>query len=93
MEPLKANITLTIPQFNNVRTRLYIECFQTSATTGLDYDVANITSLRVVSAGRNLDALLSEFDLKSTLNGSRAFLDFGIVTNTGKNFYDLFTRF
>ncbi len=98
LETITVNINVTIPQFNNLRVRLNVTCVQTSQSTLLPIEFGYITSLKVVSAGRNLDAVLSESELLiPTLNGSYAYLDLGVVTNTGKSYYFIllqtFTRF
>ena len=88
LETITVNINVTIPQFNNLRVRLNVTCVQTSQSTQLPIEFGYITSLKVVSAGRNLDAVLSESELLiPMLNGSYAYLDLGVVTNTGKSYY------
>ena len=79
----KINITVTIPQFNNVHTKVLLMLM------GLSDPFGYAVSLEVLEAGRNVDGFMSDiyngvklgdfFDKRSI-----ASLDLGVVTNTGK---------
>ena len=95
---VKVNITLTIPLFTNLRTKLMFTCIDTS--TGQPKQFANILSFSVISMGKNVDGLMSEVNelglypqvSSLTSNGYKyyenyyndtAVLDMGVITNTG----------
>ena len=95
---VKVNITLVIPLFTNLRTKLMFSCIDTS--TGQPKQFANILSFSVISMGKNVDGLMSEINQlgfnptmsRLSSNGYKyyenfyndtAVLDMGVLTNTG----------
>lgn len=97
--PVKVNLKLTIPQFNNVRTIIKLSCSEIDQNnTDKKIQFGHILSFKIVNAGRNVDGLMSEnkylgikpkFSTESSESVlaetyDTATLDLGVITNTGK---------
>jgi hypothetical protein len=85
-------ITINIPPYSNLRTVLNISTVD--SVTGQQF--AHIQSLKILSAGRNVDGLMNEYSKgfmqpsfsrtaksgDSSFYFDSAFFDLGIITNT-----------
>ena len=89
---VKVNFSLALPLFSNLETKVIFECITT--IRGQPEQFGSIHSFKVVSAGRNVDGVMSEvisnrinpvFSTRSPggFYADSAELDLGIVTNTG----------
>ena len=85
------NITLNIPPFSNLRTVLNVSAIDLSTNK----QFGAIQSLKIISAGRNVDGLLNEYNLglmpgptfymsasDAAFYYDTAVFDLGIITNT-----------
>ena len=98
-KPVKVNIEVNIPQFNNIRTIIKFSCSEANKTNPKNkIQFGQLISLKLLMAGRNVDGLMSEnnhFGFKANFTSESthgalaktsdtATLDLGVVTNTGK---------
>jgi hypothetical protein len=88
-------IHINIPPYSNVRTILNVSTVDTIS----NQQFASIQSLKILSAGRNINGLMNEYSKNfltpvysktaksgdSSFYNDNALFDFGIITNTSKN--------
>ena len=90
-QSLKINLAITIPPYSNCRAKIVFSCVHNQR------QFCHFNSLKIVSFGKNVDGLKSEYEKNLMLTNfnksvlafynDTAILDLGIVTNTRKFLY------